>query len=73
MQAGGDDRERGLPIGNLTSQWFANLTLGRIDRLVVEQLRMPGVVAKFSEQGGRPSPRASASSVAAAGCTVSRR
>ncbi len=42
IQAGGDDRERGLPIGNLTSQWFANLTLGRIDRLVVEQLRMPG-------------------------------
>ena len=23
---------RGLPIGNLTSQWFANLVLGRLDR-----------------------------------------
>jgi len=29
---------RGLPIGNLTSQWFANLVLGRIDRLVVHRL-----------------------------------
>ena len=27
---------RGLPIGNLTSQWFANLLLGRIDRRIVE-------------------------------------
>jgi RNA-directed DNA polymerase len=40
--AGGDGEGRGLPIGNLTSQWFANLVLGPVDRLVVEQLRMPG-------------------------------
>ncbi len=26
---------RGLPIGNLTSQWFANLVLGRLDRFVL--------------------------------------
>ncbi len=35
---------RGLPIGNLTSQWFANLVLGRIDRFVFEELRVPGYV-----------------------------
>lgn len=32
----------GLPIGNLTSQWFANLVLGRIDRLVLGELGMSG-------------------------------
>ena len=31
---------RGLPIGNLTSQWFANLLLGRVDRLA---MALPGV------------------------------
>ncbi len=31
---------RGLPIGNLTSQWFANLVLGRLDRFA---LALPGV------------------------------
>jgi RNA-directed DNA polymerase len=35
---------RGLPIGNLTSQWFANLVLGRIDRFVLEGLGTPGYV-----------------------------
>ncbi len=35
---------RGLPIGNLTSQWFANLVLGRIDRFVLEDLQAPGYV-----------------------------
>jgi len=30
----------GLPIGNLTSQWFANLVLGRLDRFV---LALPGI------------------------------
>jgi hypothetical protein len=35
---------RGLPIGNLTSQWFANLVLGRIDRFVIEELENPGYV-----------------------------
>lgn len=32
---------RGLPIGSLTSQWFANLVLGRVDRVA---LATPGVL-----------------------------
>ncbi len=32
----------GLPIGNLTSQWFANLVLGRLDRHVLFALRPAG-------------------------------
>jgi len=35
---------KGLPIGNLTSQWFANLYLDGADHLVKETLRMPGYV-----------------------------
>jgi RNA-directed DNA polymerase len=34
----------GLPIGNLTSQWFANLVLGRLDRFVLGELRVRGYV-----------------------------
>lgn len=33
-----------LPIGNLTSQWFANLVLGQLDRWLVEQVGVPGYV-----------------------------
>lgn len=33
---------RGLPIGNLTSQWFANLVLGRLDQHVLTVLRTAG-------------------------------
>jgi RNA-directed DNA polymerase len=45
----GDDlfalsRPRGLPIGNLTSQFFANVLLDRIDHFVKETLRAPGYV-----------------------------
>lgn len=32
----------GLPIDNLTSQWFANLALDRLDHHVKEVLRAPG-------------------------------
>lgn len=32
----------GLPIGNLTSQWFANLVLDRLDHFVCVELRAPG-------------------------------
>jgi hypothetical protein len=32
----------GIPIGNLTSQWFANLLLDRLDHHVKELLRIPG-------------------------------
>jgi RNA-directed DNA polymerase len=34
----------GLPIGNLTSQWLANLLLDRLDHFVKEKLRIPGYV-----------------------------
>lgn len=34
----------GLPIGNLTSQWFANLVLGRIDRFVLGSIGIGGYV-----------------------------
>jgi retron-type reverse transcriptase len=35
---------RGLPIGNLTSQYCANLYLGELDHLVQDRLRAPGYV-----------------------------
>lgn len=34
------ERRRGLPIGNLTSQWLANVLLDRVDHLVKDRLRM---------------------------------
>ena len=37
------ERRRGLPIGNLTSQFFANLYLDRFDHFVTEVLRAPYV------------------------------
>ena len=37
------DRRRGLPIGNLTSQFFANLYLDRFDHFVTEVLQAPYV------------------------------
>jgi hypothetical protein len=45
----GDDlfsvlRPKGLPIGNLTSQFFANVLLDPIDHLVRERWRVPGYV-----------------------------
>lgn len=35
---------RGLPIGNLTSQHFANLYLGELDHFAKENLRVPGYI-----------------------------
>lgn len=35
---------RGLPIGNLTSQWFANAFLDGFDHFVKESLRVPGYI-----------------------------
>ncbi|MEI7994818.1 MAG: reverse transcriptase/maturase family protein [Methylococcaceae bacterium] len=35
---------KGLPIGNLTSQWLANLYLDPLDHWVKEQRRVPGYV-----------------------------
>jgi retron-type reverse transcriptase len=34
------ERRRGLPIGNLTSQWFANIYLNGFDHYVKEQLKV---------------------------------
>ena len=34
-------RRRGLPIGNLTSQWFANIYLDPLDHFVTERLGAP--------------------------------
>ncbi|MBM4164781.1 MAG: RNA-dependent DNA polymerase [Lentisphaerae bacterium] len=39
-QAGG----RGLPIGNLTSQWFANAFLDGFDHQAKETMRLPGYI-----------------------------
>lgn len=40
--APGSPPGKGLPIGNLTSQHFANLYLGPLDHFAKEQLRVPG-------------------------------
>ena len=45
----GDDllaacRPRGLPIGNLTSQWWANCYLAPLDDFIKRELRAPGYV-----------------------------
>ncbi|QDT40341.1 Group II intron-encoded protein LtrA [Gimesia alba] len=37
-------RPTGLPIGNLTSQFFANVLLDPVDHFIKEQLRIPGYV-----------------------------
>jgi RNA-directed DNA polymerase len=49
-------RRRGLPIGNLTSQWFANLYLDGFDHFVKEVLRAPYVryVDDFRPVSRRP-------------------
>ncbi|MEM7202473.1 MAG: reverse transcriptase/maturase family protein [Planctomycetota bacterium] len=44
----GHSRGRGLPIGSLTSQWWANLVLARLDRLVLQELR-PGGYARYMD------------------------
>ncbi len=36
------DRPRGLPIGNLTSQFWANVLLNRLDHFIKEELRCRG-------------------------------
>ena len=41
-------RRRGLPVGNLTSQFFANLYLSRFDHWVTEVLRAPSVSGGLS-------------------------
>jgi len=38
------ERPRGLPIGNLTSQWWANCYLNSLDQFVKRELRCPAYV-----------------------------
>ncbi len=38
----GSEEGKGVPIGNLTSQYFANLFLGKLDRFVKETLSVKG-------------------------------
>jgi hypothetical protein len=38
----------GLPIGNLSSQWFANLVLGRLDRFILREIA-PGGFARYMD------------------------
>ena len=38
----GAEPGKGVPIGNLTSQYFANVYLGELDHFVKERLRLPG-------------------------------
>ena len=38
------ERRRGLPIGNLTSQWWGNVYLNRFDHFVKEELQVPGYI-----------------------------
>ncbi len=52
------ERRRGLPIGNLTSQFFANLYLDPLDHFVTEVLGLPWVryvddVAAFADSAAR--------------------
>jgi RNA-directed DNA polymerase len=39
-----DSPQKGLPIGSLTSQCFANFYLGSLDRFLLEQQRVRGIV-----------------------------
>jgi len=44
IDAYGDGNGQGLPIGALTSQWFANYYLGPLDRFLLEDRRVAGLV-----------------------------
>jgi len=46
----GSEAGRGLPIGNLTSQYFANLYLGELDHFVKERLGVKGYV-RYMDDG----------------------
>jgi retron-type reverse transcriptase len=38
------ERRKGLPIGNLTSQFWGNVYLNRFDHFIKEELRVPGYI-----------------------------
>lgn len=44
------DTEKGLPMGNQSSQWFALYYLDRLDRLIKEKLRIKGYV-RYMDDG----------------------
>ncbi len=44
MLANGGEGGKGLPVGNLTSQFFANVYLNPLDHFVKEELRLKGYV-----------------------------
>jgi RNA-directed DNA polymerase len=44
LAAGSQEPGHGLPIGNLTSQHFGNLLLGRLDHHLRERVRVPAMV-----------------------------
>ena len=44
IEHGGDSEGRGVPIGNLTSQHFANFYLNALDQFCVHQLRVPAII-----------------------------
>jgi retron-type reverse transcriptase len=48
------ERRRGLPIGNQTSQFFANVYLNPLDHFVREQLRAGGYVRDVADGVGGP-------------------
>ena len=45
----GQQKGRGLPIGNLTSQWFANLYLDALDHAVTETLGFGGRYIRYMD------------------------
>ncbi|HRC86615.1 MAG TPA: RNA-directed DNA polymerase, partial [Thermoanaerobaculia bacterium] len=51
---------RGLPIGALTSQHFANLYLSPLDRFLLERLRLPAMVRYMDDVVGWTQDRARA-------------
>lgn len=44
--------DKGLPIGNLTSQFFANVYLNELDQFVKHQLKYPGLSERRHEKKG---------------------
>ena len=45
------ERQRGLPLGNLTSQWLGNVVMNPLDHWVKEVLRVPGYLRYLDDFG----------------------
>lgn len=61
------ERRRGLPIGNLTSQLFANIHLDGLDHFVKEVLRAPGYYLRYVDDFALPRGTGSAHGPSRAG------